>query len=697
MKNLLAATMLLILGSLAFSLDKPRIFVRSGHPDGILCLEKEEAKGLIFTGGKDGVVRVWREEGLEPVARVQASPYAVRKIAVRPRYSEAAIVESDGSSVTMSVWDWERNTKKFSLTLPELPSIFQYSPQGNFIVASRTDWKSLLFFDASNGRPLPYFSSGFGIVSFLFLSSSENTLVSYTPSTGTFIYWNLKQGTRKQTVMSQPELRNLSLYNERYAAASTGTDLVIIDLVTGGIAASSYCEGVKKIITDDKSETIVTISGEGSSTELQTWRFRLSSSSSGPEPLHPGIAVKVPEDIQDASFGKNRVYIAGSVLSSFDPTSWEIRVLSEPSIERASDAFPFEASLNIVTKDHVYRFSSDFFSAPAGDKLPKATFLDVGKIENPFKEPAFISFPSKDQAFLWKRGEDKGEILKMDPVTGAELARLSVFGNPLLSVQSSAEYLLCLEKNGSIKKISTLDFRTTFEFTSTGFQSVVSLGQYGILAGQNSMGSTKLPLVSINPDTGETVSLRHPSVFLFFNMEYDSKREKTYLLGLKKTETGRTETVLQSASASQLETFTVMNSIDSLDIEADVHVDGDSKLFTTIGGGPVLAWNGTNWSRFEPNGNRPLKLSSYGDKLYAVNRDGTVTIWNKTTGRLILDICVFKDGNWIAYTPTGNFISSADEESLARFLALSIEGKTLPARKTETYRLYVPGSGEPGR
>ncbi len=697
MKRPLAATVFLILGTLSFSAEKPRIFVHSGHPDGILCLAKDPVRGLLFTGGRDGAVRVWREEGFEPVARIQASPFAVRKMAAHPRSSEIAVVESDGSSFTMSVWDWERNVKKFSVFLPELPSIFQYSPQGNFIIASRTDWKSLLFFDASNGRPLPYFSSGFGIVSFIFLSSSENTMVSYTPSTGTFIYWNLRQGTRKQTVMSMPELRNLSLYNERYAAASAGTDLVIIDLVTGAVAASSYCEAVKKIITDDKSGTIVTISGEGSSTELQTWRFRFSSSSSGPEPLHPGIGVKIPEDTQDTVFGKNRVYLAGNGLSSFDPGSWETRVLSEPSIERASDAFPVGDSLHIVTADRVYRFSSDFFSAPAGNKLPKAKFLDVDKIENPFKEPAFLSSPSTDQAFLWKRGEDRGEILKMDPRTGAVLARLSVFGTPLLHVQSSAEYLLCLEKSGSIKKISTLDFRPSFEFTSTGFQSVVSLGQYGILAGQNSTGNSKLPLVSINPDTGETVSLRHPSVFFFFNMEYDSRREKIYLLGLRKNEAGRTETVLQSASASQLETFSVLTSVDSIDLEADVHVDGNSTAYTNIGGGPILAWNGTSWTRFEPNGNRPLRLSSSGDKLYAVNRDGTVTIWDKATGRVVFDLCVFKDGNWIAYTPAGNFLSSADEINLPRYLALSFGGKILPAQKTETYRLYVPGSDEPGR
>lgn len=683
--------------STLFSAEKIELLLNSGHSDGALCIVKDTRKGFIFSGGKDGNILIWREEGFEPVAKLQVSFSSVRKIAIHPKLSQLALIESDGSRYSLSAWDWEKRTKLFSLVLSELPLIFQYSPQGTFLLASKTDWKSLLFFDSANGRPLPYFSSGFGIVSFLFLSSTENTLVSYTPSTGTFIYWNLKQGTRKQTVPSQPEMRNLTLYNERYAVGTLGDDLVMVDLVTGEITASYECKDLEKILTNEKTGEILTFGGESKNKIIQTWKFRQPLSISEKGTLYPRIEKRIAPDTADLLLGKGRVFLAGKDLSAVDFTTWETKVLAEANLSPISDVLPEGNVLHLVTSKNIFRMTSDFFISPFGQTIPKASFLDVSRTSNPFESAAFLAKPSPDLAYLWKRGEDLGEVLSLDLETGKPVGRLTAFTQPLVSLVATKENLYSLEKNGSIKIFSLKYFTKFFEYASAGFQSFAPLGSFGILAGQDSTEALKQPLVSINPATGETVAIRHPSVFLFFRIDFDAKKEKIYLLGLRKSENGKTETVLQSVPAGNFDTFTILSAVDSYDLDADLHIDESSTVFTTLGGGAIRSWNGTRWLNFESNGNHPMKMASQAGKLYAVNRDGSLSVWDKSTGKLIGDICIFNDGNWLAYGPSGNFLTSLADEKISSKITIFKDGKPLASQKANGYRLYLPEPVEKSR
>ena len=686
----LLAILFFVSGGVLFSADKIDILLNSGHSEGVLCLVKDQKKGLLLSGGKDGNIRFWREETFEPVGKLQVTSGQVRKIAVHPKLPQLALVESDGTRYALNVWDTDKRTKLYSFPLGELPLIFQYSPQGTFLIVSKTDWKSLLFFDSASGRLLPYFSSGFGIVSFLFLSSSENTLVSYTPSTGTFIYWNLKQGTRKQTVPSQPEMRNLTLYNERYAVGTLGDNLILADLVSGEIAASYECRGVERILTNDKTGEIITIQGEGQTHSLQSWKFRLPLNVSEKGTFYPSVEKQIAQDVTDFVYGKGRLFLSGKDLSAVDLKTWESRVLAEANMEKINDILPRGPSLHIATAGSLFRFDSDFFSSPAGQIPPQASYLSVLKTANVLEGPAFFASPSPDLVYLWKRGENKGEVARLDLDNGKVLGKLTSLNQPLSSLFANQENLYTLEKSGSLKILSLKSFTKFFEYSSMGLESFAVLGKYGILAGQDSTEAVKLPLVSINPETGETVSIRHPSVFLFYRIVYDEKKEKIYFLGLRKGDNGKEETVLQSAAASNLENFTVLLSVDSYDFDADLLVDEDaSRLYTSLGG-IVRFWNGSRWTSFETNGNQPVKLASHGGKLFAVNQDGTLSVWDKGSGKLLGDICLFNDGNWLAYGPSGNYLTSLEDDQVAKRLTLLKDGKPLPPQKLAGYRLYLP-------
>ncbi len=215
--------------------------LQSGHSGPILAMARDETNGVLFTGGKDGSVRIWRGTPLALERKIQVSHYPILSISADPVKKRIAVIESNGlTQHFLSVWNWETGTRRFQFPLTEFPLFMQFSPQGNFLGMGKPTWDSLSFFDAENGHKLSYVQEGFGIVNFFLVSSSENTLLSYSPSSGTLIYWNLKEGSRKSTIQSVPELKLLTTLTERYAVGADSRALYLIDLVTGETLSRSH-------------------------------------------------------------------------------------------------------------------------------------------------------------------------------------------------------------------------------------------------------------------------------------------------------------------------------------------------------------------------------------------------------------------------------------------------------------------------
>ncbi len=151
--------------------------------------------------GKNGTVRVWTGTPLIQLRKIQVSHLPILSITVDSRNQRIGVVESNGlTQHFLSVWEWETGFRKYHIPLKELPLFMQFSPQGTFIGLSKPTWQSITLYDGETGAPLPYLQEGFGIVNFFLVSTSENTLMSYSPASGSLIYWNLREGTRKSTI-----------------------------------------------------------------------------------------------------------------------------------------------------------------------------------------------------------------------------------------------------------------------------------------------------------------------------------------------------------------------------------------------------------------------------------------------------------------------------------------------------------------
>jgi WD40 repeat protein len=672
--------------------EKHELVLNSGHSGPVLCLARDEMKDILVTGGEDGTLRIWQDSPLRLIKKIQVSHLPVRKIQISPKNSDIAVVESDGGNIhSLSVWNWETGKKKYSAELAEVPLILEYSPQGGFIVVSKTDWKSLTFFDALTGKVLPFFRDGFGIVSFILISGSENTLVSYTPSSGNFTYWDLRPGVQKQTVKSLPELKNLTSYSTRYVLGTLGSELVAIDLVTGAIAASVRAEGVVKITVNPKNNEIAVLAAEGHAMSLVTWTFSPPAAVAA-----RGVFYRirhadrtVPSETADIIYGKDRLYAAlsdGSV-GTFEAYSTVFIKQGSSIINRITDILVTEGVLHAATRNSVFTFDSDFFTAGDTEKLTTDRFFSR-RIPNPLASDIGIIESRRDAVYLWSKDpESAGHIIEFDLFTEEILSRFGSFDLPLTVVKKFGPYLFCLEKNGFLYKINSETSLLEYTYPARGIQSIVPVGNYDFIAGKNISGTFQSPLLSINTRTGETVSVTNLSAFIVFNTAYDSVRDKIYFLGLEKNAAGKTETRLFTADVSRLDSGSVIDSSDFDDIDADILVDTkNSFLYSSLGSGTVRAWNGNRWTAFEGNNNLPGTLHEYGREIYTINKDGTVSVWEKSSRKHLGDLIILQDGNWLIITSGGYYLSSS-QSPYSPELTVFRNGTLLPPEKTGAYRL----------
>ncbi|MDR1317556.1 MAG: hypothetical protein LBK13_11860 [Spirochaetales bacterium] len=648
----------------AFSQEQPR-FPDSGHIGPVLSLAWDSQSGYLFSSGQDGTLRVWQTAPFRLVRKFQISSLPLRKIDISPMTKEAALLQSDGIGAhTLKVINWETGKINFSQSLSEIPLTLRFSPKGTFVALSRTGWKSLAFYNAKDGRALPYMREGFGIVSFFIVSDSENTLLSYTPSSGNFTYWEMKTGRQKETVRSAVELENLCLYSQRYALATRGGELLMMDIVTGMAAAVVQAQNISKIITGPDGR-IISLSAVEGKTLLQNWMFIAPAGGSPGILSRTGEAVSLPPEIPDAVLTRDSGYFAlgDGAIGCMPGGMKQIEREGLSQITAITDILALEGRIYALSAEKIYTFSSDLFRQDTSG-VPAPSFFTSSLEDNPLRAAAGIVKGAGGEIFLYRKEEGtRGQIVRFDMETRKVLAEFSQFSFPLVSVQEMDGYLFALEKNGNLKKIDSLAMQSVYEYPAWNIQTFAPVDKKIFWAGKNKTDQYASPLVMINTETGETVPVRtQSSLLLVHDIIYDVPRGKIYYLGLSQAAGGKTETRVFSANDPLKPESSPSFAYSAAGINPVIHIDTGSQfaVYTTQGGVSIRKWSGSRWSDFESNNCLPAAIHDYGKLLFAINTDGSVSAWEKSTGKLIGTVCLGKDGNWIARDAAGTVFTERE-------------------------------------
>ncbi|MGA2380839.1 MAG: hypothetical protein ABSG85_16200 [Spirochaetia bacterium] len=175
-----------------------RVVVSSGHRGAVLDMAEDSARGLLFSVGEDGFLRVWDSAAATLARRIAVTRLEAQSVALDPVAPLAAVVVTDEVlSYAVDVWDWDEGKRLCSIPLQNAPLFVRFSRSGTYLLCGDMQWKSLHIFHSHDGTAVPFHPEGFGMVSFAEVSRSDTTLMTYQPS-GRIAYWDIASGEHDQ-------------------------------------------------------------------------------------------------------------------------------------------------------------------------------------------------------------------------------------------------------------------------------------------------------------------------------------------------------------------------------------------------------------------------------------------------------------------------------------------------------------------
>jgi len=661
--------------------ESKRVLINTGHSGELTAMEYQDRYGLLFTAGTEGSVRAWDPATRGLVYLLQVSHLPIRALAVNPEAPEVAVIESDGLSVfRLSVWNWQNQSPVFSVDLPELPLFLQYSPKGSFLLYGTATWNGLVLLDSRTGEPLPVLGSAPGIVSSAFMSATENTVLTYSPS-GYLKYWDMRNGTLKAEIPTLSGLRDCSFTgNGRYMAALLDGDLVIVDLISGKPAV--YREPSEKwSLASLRADTLLTLSA-GQPRRIVLWnvqngvpsRQRIIETTRATASL-PGFALDgapLPRKSGTASITEcisvNSIvytgYATGEIMTQApdDPVPL---VFSRDNLLPIFEMTVGRGSLVLTSSESVVICTSDFFE---GNAIP--SYFSADSQPNPEEGPLSLRGVGDNLFLAWTASDDSGPLYLFSPDDNL-YSQVGNHARPIMDIECTQDQYLILDSAGAIELRRFGEDAPAYAFTYPGLRDIC-LAESFIMAAGNSAFLLSSPLLWIDPSTGETVPIPDSNV-LTFKLRYDARRSELYSLGFEKR-SGSIVTVLKAARGPDFERNTTRLSYPGEDIGADLVIDPETgTLFTSLGyrGVRALSWSG--FSSLAPSDHIPRQLAQSGPWLFGLNTDKSITVWDTRSGERIMDLFIFDDLEWVALfadgeyycSPNGEkYVSVFDEESL---------------------------------
>ncbi|RKX77320.1 MAG: hypothetical protein DRP87_09525 [Spirochaetes bacterium] len=650
--------------SITFSISATnlKIMVNTGHIGAVNTLLYHEKESLLFSGGEDGTVRVWNISNKKPVHVLRVSHLPVKKLAIDPAGSKVAVItRRDVGTFYLSVWDWKEEKKLYSRNLSEQPLYLSYSPKGSFLVYSITRWQSLTFLDGNTGEELDFLREGFGIVTAFLISSSENTIMTYSPS-GTIQYWDIRTGQRKTFIQTQAGLTDLHFTgNLRYMAGTDGKELFLVDLVDGSVKASYPLPGIRAISINPENDKIACyyLTDEGPAVAVMTLYGNFL--------YKKEIAFREESSLLDILYHSNIIYTShenGSIITYNEYLQGK-EIFSTSWLAGITDVSFTDNNMVLSMPERIVTISSELLDPEMREvNTSYPTLVNMIINPNPIGGKTGIKPFWDGRIVLWGKEKENAGFTLMDPITGEfdEIVKLS---SSIISLDISFNQILILQEDGSSIIFDPYTGKTVFRYSYFGLKNAIFF-KGRIVAGKSRTSGLDTPLLQINPKTGETVPFKDSNLFTYFIID-DSKEERFYSIGIER-KNQKLSTILKQHSISNsslqyLESQETLLEYAGEDLSAWAIPDPDSNaVYSSLGFEGVKKIINGNIIKFTDSGNIPRKLLIHSSYLFSLNRDSTISVWNKETGEKLLNIYLFNDLNWVAIPERSGYYSSPDGE-----------------------------------
>lgn len=671
----------LAFGLAALSLSAQSVSVRISHAGRVHDIVSDPDSETVFSAGEDGTVRRWSVNPAALLAEYQISHNPVTKIAIHPERPLVAALATDRKrNHVIHIWDLERRAEVARRYLDEEPLYLHYSPAGRYLVYGTADFRSIHTLDGSRASPLPYLRLPLGLVSYVLFSTSERTAVAYAPGSGVFRYLEVRSGEEIRTVRSVRDLEHIAVLSERKrnVAAKSGDQLVIVDIYTGEQRDGVFIPGIQSITVNPNNGTIAVVSEDEGRMDFSSWQFT------------DGALTRRFLTLRDLDATLSAItYHDDQIVSGTDDGSLFLysrfgggrRLIADYPLANILDFEVAPGRMYLSLPGRVLSISSDIFS---DEPRRRVGYVFTRSTDTMLSREVGLEPIETGELILWTNDGVNAAFTFLESPDQV----FDDFETPLVDLRGFPDTLLALERSGRLKGVDPLSLDVVFEYSAVGIQTMVVNDAYGIVAGKNAAGIIDTALIRIDPRTGETVGVETDPFFVYDLQVGEGERE-LFSIGLE-TRAEATHTVVSRHSGRNLERTTTIMLYPGEDLGAGLYVDPETyDVYTTAGFEGVKMWDGRRIRQYDAVGSIPRVVRGYGQFIYAINRDATISVWSKETGQHILRLYVFEDGSWIAHNPEGFYaMSDPESESLVRYLDLTEDARR--GTTVEDYRMQAP-------
>ncbi len=591
--------------------------------------------GSYYTASDDGFVIKWTIDGQGE--HYQFSDVAIKLIAVSPTGNEIAIYETDGGSINkVTVWDWKTFNRKYLRKFSDSITSLAYSANGNYLVVGTATVDGAVFIKTGSWQIQDKIKANTGIVSYIHTSNTEKTCVLYSPS-GKLSFYNFQTGKLKQSMQIVKGLTQAVMYNDNNYFAGVRDNSIYI--TAAGKTIASIPANNPIILSTESDYNLYYIENDGRS----NYEVKMLESQEGNKVSNPRIVktLKGPRGsavITSAVKDNANIYLGGKNGSVYKTeaeatiTSSSMPEITENIYSKIYGMAPSEQDFYFLTSGSLYRSSYD-------------TGL-ITKLSDTNGENKIISY--KDNNIILWSNTDKMPVVQKDLDKKSSVTLFTpknTSQNVRLCTVGGSDYLVEVESNSMV---NLYDFKNkTYKevYSGTGIQDAVLMDNGLIYIAKSAATNPQTPLLSVNPETMETVPLS-----LKGNVTYALSTDGKTIYGLNiiSDDTGR-NTYVFSYNIYTKQTTNILKFAEE-DAEAFTYLNGNY-LFTNIGRNKVYCYSLSTKKRFAYNRSAsiPQSICLNSKRAVILNSNGSISWCGTVDSKLLADWYMTKDEQWYEF------------------------------------------------
>ncbi|MEX2444391.1 MAG: hypothetical protein WD492_12345 [Alkalispirochaeta sp.] len=663
----------------------PPITVRTGHSSSITGMVYDPDGRILFSAGSDGKLIVWHAESGRLLQSIRADQLPVQKIHVYPDGDRVALYSSDGRRNRITVWNWREGERLFLHTPEDEVLTMTVSPENSYLLYSTPSRESMRILNADSGRQLPFLRDATGIIGWMVVATSEERVMTYAPSSGRIVYRTIVTGRNVAEFTAPSDLELLTLLQtNRYAAArSPDGFLVIIDLLSGEVVDRAAAGTITDISVDDRNGDIVLISSNfGGGRSIR--RYRLVDGA-----LQQRYATRrqFPTDAAHITLAGGGFFAgkpSGDILRWLPFESQPV-TFSTATVEPIMDLHVTDRRLHMLTAERVITIAGNFFSDQVRSRTDRSS-VRQNIVEVPAGPLSDFIDTNGQELLLWMPSNSEGRLQEYQIETGQLIPLSLEIGSGLASLDAYEGEILTLSRSGVLELRDRADGDLLMDYRGRGLQTAIRTSR-GIFIGKAAQGLLDSAILRVNTNTRETVPLDSETDLVFF-LDYDERRGRLFAIGIRGSENGETTTVVEVFEGTNLTRRRTILEISGEYLDAQlIHDPVTGTAYTTLDDrGGILRWDGSRVSELLRNHKHiPRKIYLQGEFLVSLNRDGSVSVLDRSRGEPVIDFYVADNdhGSWVAIRADGRFIASGSQLDVEEFLSLNQPDTTLRSRRID--------------